>query len=146
MATGQEAEYLFRRSILPAIGELRCRDLKAENLCAILRTLAHSGLSYESVGKVRLAMKDMVRKMAAEEYLSSNIAEDLKTPKIAKRSDRSRLRRITLPDYAQAWSVLEERERLAFDLVLFCGLRESGVYGLKIRDFLGRGALRIERS
>ena len=24
-ATGQEAEYLFRRSILPAIGELRCR-------------------------------------------------------------------------------------------------------------------------
>ena len=28
-ATGQEAEYLFRRSIVPEIGELRCRDLRA---------------------------------------------------------------------------------------------------------------------
>ena len=27
-ASGQEAEYLFRRSILPEIGELRCRDLE----------------------------------------------------------------------------------------------------------------------
>jgi integrase len=46
----------------------------------------------------------------------------------------------------QAWTLLRERERLAFDLVLFCGLRESEVYGLKIRDFIRRGALRIERS
>jgi hypothetical protein len=33
-ATGHEAEYLFRRSILPEIGEFRCRDLKAEHLRA----------------------------------------------------------------------------------------------------------------
>jgi hypothetical protein len=33
-ATGQEAEYLFRRSILPEIGKFRCRDLKAEHLRA----------------------------------------------------------------------------------------------------------------
>jgi len=30
-------------------------------------------LSYESVNKVRFAMGDMVKKMVAEEYLSSNI-------------------------------------------------------------------------
>src|SRR5262249_24997220 len=35
-ATGQEAEYLLRRSIIPEIGELRCRDLKAEHLRGIL--------------------------------------------------------------------------------------------------------------
>jgi hypothetical protein len=46
-ATGQEAEYLFRRSILPEIGELRCRDLKAEHLRTVLRKLAATGLSYE---------------------------------------------------------------------------------------------------
>jgi hypothetical protein len=39
-ASGQEAEYLFRRSILSEIGELRCRDLKAEHLRAVLRKLA----------------------------------------------------------------------------------------------------------
>jgi hypothetical protein len=43
-ATGQEAEYLFRRSIVPEIGELRCRDLKAAHLRAVLRKLAGNGL------------------------------------------------------------------------------------------------------
>jgi integrase len=145
-ATGQEAEYLFRRSILPEIGELRCRDLKAEHLRAVLRKLAGAGLSYESVSKVRFAMGDMVKRMVAEEYLTSNIASGLNTPKTARRSDRSLLRRVTLAEYLRAWTVLEERERLAFDLVIFCGLRESEGYGLKIGDLFQPEAIRVQRS
>jgi site-specific recombinase XerC len=144
--TGQEAEYLFRRSIEPEIGEVRCRDLKAEHLRTILRKLASKGLSYESVSKVRFAMGDMVKRMVAEEYLTTNIAEGLKTPKMARRSDRSRLRRVTLAEYLRAWTVLDERERLAFDLVIFCGLRESEAYGLKNGDLFQQGAIRVERS
>src|ERR1035438_6260039 len=34
--TGREAEYLFRQSVLPEIGELRCRDLKADHLRNVL--------------------------------------------------------------------------------------------------------------
>ena len=131
-ATGQEAEYLFRRSILPMIGEMRCRDLKAAHLSNVLRKLAATGLSYESVSKVRFAMKDMVKRMIAEEYLTSHIAESLKTPGTARRSDRSRLRRATLGEYYQAWSVLEERERLACDLVIF--LRAARIGGLWAKD------------
>jgi site-specific recombinase XerD len=145
-ASGQEAEYLFRRSILPEIGGLRCRDLKAEHLRSVLRKLAASGLSYESVSQVRCAMGDMVKRMVAEEYLTSNIAEGLKTPKAARRSDRSRLRRVTLAEYLRAWRVLDERERIAFDLVTFCGLRESEAYGLKNGDLFEEGAIRVERS
>ena len=145
-ATGQEAEYLFRRSVLPEIGEIRCRDLKAEHLRAVLRNLASTGLSYESVSKVRFAMHDMVKRMVAEEYLATNIAEGLKTPKAARRSDRSRLRRVSLVDYFRAWKVLDERERLAFDLVIFCGLRESEVYGLRNGDLFQPGTIRVERS
>lgn len=148
-ATGQEAEYLFRRSILPEIGELRCRELKAEHLRNLLRAVAARGLSYESVGKVRFALKDMVKmvkRMVAEEYLTSNIAEGLKTPKTARRSDRSHLRRVTLAEYFRAWAVLDERERIAFDLVTFCGLRGSEVYGLKNGDLFRQGAMRVQRS
>ena len=145
-ATGQEAEYLFRRSILSEIGELRCRDLKAVHLRAVLRKLAGAGLSYESVSKVKCAMGDMVKRMVAEEYLMSNIAAGLKTPKTARRSDRSRLRRVTLAEYSRAWTVLDERERLACDLVTFCGLRESEAYGLKNGDLFERGAIRVQRS
>jgi site-specific recombinase XerC len=107
-ASGQEAEYLFRRSILPALGEYRCRDLKSEHLRAVLRKLAGGGLSRESVSKVRFAMGDMVKRMVAEGYITSNIAEGLKTPKAAKPSDRSRLRRVTLAEYLRAWTDLEE--------------------------------------
>jgi integrase len=145
-ASGQEAEYLFRRSILPEIGGLRCRDLKAEHLRSVLRKLAAGCLSYESVSQVRCAMGDMVKRMVAEEYLTSNIAAGLKTPKAARRSDRSRLRRVTLAEYFRAWTILDERERLAFDLVTFCGLRESEAYGLKNGDLFEEGAIRVERS
>ena len=89
------------------------------------------------------ALKDMVKKMIAEGYLATNIAEGLKTPHNARRTDRSRLRRVTLADYLQAWEVLGERERLAFDLVLFCGLRESEAYGLKNGDLFQYGRLRF---
>src|SRR5205807_8071322 len=112
----------------------------------VLRKLASSGLSFESVSKVRFAMGDMLKKMVAEQYVTSNIAEGLRTPKTARRSDRSRLRRVTLAEYLQAWNVLEERERLAFDLVTFCGLRESEAYGLKNGDLFQPGAIRVERS
>ncbi len=66
--TGQEAEYLFQRSILPEIGELRCRDLKAEH--PVLRKLAGANLSYDSISKVRFATGDMVKRMVAEEFLN----------------------------------------------------------------------------
>jgi integrase len=145
-ATGREAEYVFRRSILPEIGELRCRDLKAAHLRAVLRKVTSTGVSYESVSKVRFAMGDMVKRMVAEQYLTSNIALGLKTPKSARKSDRSRLRRVTLADYLEAWTVLDERERLACDLVTFCGLRESEAYGLKNGDLFELGAIRVERS
>jgi hypothetical protein len=144
--SGQEAEYLFRRSILPEIGGLCCRDRKAEHLRTLLRKLAGTDLSYESVSKVKFAMKDMVKRMVAEEYLTTNIAEGLKTPKTATRSDRSRLRRVSLAEYVRAWTVLDERERIAFDLVTFCGLRESEAYGLRNGDLFQQGAIRVQRS
>ena len=43
--------------------------LRPTHLRAVLRKLAGTGLSYESVSKVRFAMGDMVKRMVAEEYL-----------------------------------------------------------------------------
>src|SRR5712692_6625054 len=145
-ATGQEAERLFRRSILPEIGAMRCSDLRAEDLREVLRKLAGAGWSRGPVSQVRCAMVDMVHKMIAEGYLMVDIAKDLKTPVRAKPSDRTRLRRVTLSEYLQAWMVLDERERLAFDLVTFCGLRGSEVYGLENADLIQDGGMRVERS
>lgn len=99
--TGQEAEGMFRRSILPDLGELRCRDLRPENLRDVLRRLAGAGLTYGTVSQVKCALRDMVKMMVGEGYLATNIAEGLKIPKTARRADRTRLRRVTLAEYAQ---------------------------------------------
>jgi hypothetical protein len=53
---------------------------------------------------------------------------------------------VTLSEYLRAWNVLDERERLAFDLATFCGLRESESYGLKKGTLFEKGAIRVERS
>ena len=88
--------------MLPEIGAMRCRDLQAEHLRAVLRKMAEAGLSRETVNKVRFAMGDLVKRLVAEGYLATNIAEGLKTPRSAKRSDRSRLRRATLAEYLRS--------------------------------------------
>jgi hypothetical protein len=71
------------------IGDLRCGDLKAEHLRDVMRTLAATGSSRKSVSKVRFARGDMVKRMVAEGYVTSNIAEGLKTSTSAKPSGRS---------------------------------------------------------
>ena len=53
---------------------------------------------------------------------------------------------MTLAEYLRAWTVLDERERLTFDLVIFCGFRESESYGLRIGDLFRPGAIRVQRS
>ena len=50
-----------------------------------------------------------------------------------------------LEEYAEAWKLLGERERLCFDLVMFAGMRESEVFGLWCGDVREDG-IQIERS
>ena len=63
--------------------------------------------------------------------------------KLAK-SSRPKLR-VTLEQYAAAWDLLGERERLCFDLVMFAGMRESEAFALWCGDISGDG-IQIERS
>jgi integrase len=53
---------------------------------------------------------------------------------------------VTLAEYLRAWTTLDERERLAFDLLTFYGLRESEAYGLKNGDLNPQETIRMERS
>jgi hypothetical protein len=46
---------------------------------------------------------------------------------------------VTLEDYCRAWSVLDERERLRFDLVMFARMRESEAFGLRCSDVTEEG-------
>ena len=43
---------------------------------------------------------------------------------------------MSIAEYAQAWILLSERERLACDLVMFCGLRACEEYALQRKHVL----------
>jgi hypothetical protein len=53
--------------------------------------------------------------------------------------------RVTLEHYAAARDLLDERERLCFDLVMFAGMRESEAFALWCGDVSG-GGIPVERS
>jgi integrase len=72
------------------------------------------------------------------------VGEGLKAPaKLAKPSDPKLT--VGLEQYAQAWQLLGERERLCFDLVMFAGMRESEAFALWCGDVKDHG-IQIERS
>jgi hypothetical protein len=52
---------------------------------------------------------------------------------------------VGLDQYAAAWNVSGERERLCFDLVMFAGMRESEVFALWCGN-IGEEGIEIERS
>ena len=54
------------------------------------------------------------------------------------KSSRPKLR-VTLEQYAAAWDLLGERERLCVDLVMFAGMRESEAFALWCGDISGDG-------
>ena len=68
-ASGQEAEGLFRRSIVPEIGELRCRDLKATHLRAVLRKLAGEAVPDRKViAELSKAINEALEAAASADY------------------------------------------------------------------------------
>ena len=74
------------------------------------------------------------------------VFEGLKAPvRLVLKSSNGTKLRASLEQYAEAWKLLGERERLCFDLVMFAGMRESEAFALWRGDIKEYG-VQIERS
>ena len=100
-------------------------------------------LGKEMLKKLRADVKWVCQKAKSKGYLSHAIWEGLDRPAALKPTAPKLT--FTIPKFAECWGVLEERDRLAFELVTFVGLRESDVFGLKCGDVIA-GGLSICRS
>jgi integrase len=144
-STAKTAEYEIRRHILPELGPLTFEELEPSHLRSLLKDLAKAGLSEHPLKHVRGQLSEICRMAVAEGYLRTNISEGLNLPKNFVQRGIREQPTINLSDYHRAWLLLAERERLAFDLVLFAGLRESEVYGLQCGDIEAEG-IHVQRS
>jgi integrase len=105
-----------------------------------------SAQGQEPAAPKRDYLADICKSALAESYLTTNIAEGLKAPvKLVVKSSNGTKLRASLEQYAEAWKLLGERERLCFDLVMFAGMRESEAFGLWCGDVKEHG-VQIERS
>ena len=141
--TAKDTENRIERYILVVIGDKNWADLEPGDLTGLLRDMRDRMLGAESLKHTASDLKAICKVALAHGYLTRPIHESLKAPQ-TKQSKRVKLV-ISGADYRRAWAALTERERLAFDLVMFCGLRASEVYGLQCGDVTEQG-LKIQRS
>jgi integrase len=142
--TGKESMREIQKHVIGELGHLQCQEITAALLRALLKKKAEQGLGKETVNHIRFYMTDICRTATAEGYLTYNVSEGLKSPKkLLKPSEPKQV--ASLEEYAQAWPLLDERERLCFDLVMFAGMRESEAIALWCGDITDQG-IKIDRG
>lgn len=142
--TAKESTREIRLHLMPDLGETKFEELTPALLRATLKKKAEQGLGRQVLNHLRGYLTDICRSAVAEGYLGTNVAEGLKAPVKLLKSSRPKLT-VTLEQYAAAWKLLGERERLCFDLVMFAGMRESEAFGLWCADINEHG-IQIARS
>jgi site-specific recombinase XerC len=142
--TGKESTREIRQHLIADLGEVSFEELSPALLRALLKKKAEQGVGRQVLKHLRSYLTDICKTAVSEGYLQTNISEDLKAPVKLAAPSAPKLT-ATLEDYGRAWSLLEERERLCFDLVMFAGMRESEAFALWCEDLADDG-IHIERS
>jgi integrase len=142
--TAKESTREIRLHLVSELGELSFDELSPALLRAVLKKKAEQGLRRQVLNHLKGYLVDISKCAVAEGYLETNISEGLKAPvKLARAADSKLV--VTLDQYIQAWTLLDEREQLCFDLVMFVGMRESEAFALRCGDITAEG-IHIERS
>jgi site-specific recombinase XerD len=143
--TAKESMREIRKHLTAELGEVRLEEFTAALLRALLKKKAEQGLGRQTLNHLRFYLTDICKSATAEGYLTNNVSEGLKppAPKLLKPSEPKRV--ATLHQYAEAWVLLDDRERLCFDLVMFAGMRESEAFAIWCDDVAEDG-IHIERS
>ncbi|HSZ61961.1 MAG TPA: tyrosine recombinase XerC [Terriglobales bacterium] len=138
-------------------GDLNCfseyigaRDWKTIDHIAIRGFLSHlydKGLSKTSVARALAAVRSLYRWLAQEGVVEQNPAKLVSTPRLAKKLPR-------VPTIEEMNSMLDrkmpevasfpERDRLLFELLYGCGIRNSELVGINLDDIsMSNGAILI---
>jgi integrase len=130
--------------LIPALGQIRLRDLTVENVDSMLRAKFKEGLSHSSVMRIRTAIVKALRYGERFDFVSRNVAALTDLPRAPRREGRS----LTVE---QACSLLEgaksDRLEVAINLGLLLGLRPGEALGLTWDDVdVDEGLLFVRRS
>jgi integrase len=137
-------EYLMNRFILPRFGETRLKDIREQDLQALLNELADRDYSQSVVKNTRLYLVAILNEAAEVGILPTNPAARIMRPSNTRKPQRPFL---TVEQYHSILDSTESpRDKLMMETLYLTGVRRGELLGLQWRDFDGVCTLNIERQ
>lgn len=118
-------------------GSRRWKEIDHIAVRGFLSRLYDNGLSKTSVARALAALRSLYRWLAREGVVEQNPAKLVATPKLAKKLPRvptiEEMNAVIDGDMLQA-AAFPERDRLMFELLYGCGIRNSELTGINLDD------------
>ncbi len=129
--------------VLPIIGEVVFADVTQDDLSRVLSAARERELGDEMLRKLRGDVIRVCKRARGEGCLDRPVWEGLgRATSVKPKAEKLTL---DMESYVTIWTALQPRDRLAFGLVMFQGLRESEVFGLQCGDLIENG-IAVRRS
>ena len=138
----EDQQYLFRKHVLPVVGEQTLREVKLTSLQLLLNKLAEDGYSKSAVGQIRTSIKACFEYATDEDLIAKNPARKLVMPNIRKKPCA---RFLSLDELRTLLSHASAREHAVLRILAVCGLRPAEILALRLEDFEGT-QLRIDEA
>lgn len=134
----------IRNHILPALGKKKLRALKLEDVEALYRSMAASGLSPATVRYVHAVLHRALKQATVRGLVSRNVAEGASLPRPGKQEIRP-----LSPEEVRRFLGAARGDRLEalYVVAVTCGLRQGELLGLRWSDIdLEAGRLTVRRQ
>ncbi len=138
----EDLRYLFRKHVLPLVGELALGEVTLTSLQLLLNKLAEDGYSKSALGQIRTYIKACFEYATDEDLIYKNPARKLAMPKVRKKSCG---RFLSLEQLNALLVEASPREHVILRILAVCGLQPAEVLVLRIEDFEGN-QLRIDEA
>jgi integrase len=140
-ANAGNLESIFRKHVIPALGDLEICQVTLDPLQRLLNQVAQRGYRRSTLKHIRTYLKASLEYAVDERLIGRNPARKLELPKTQK----SRERFYSFVEMKRLLSTAAGRENLVFRILLFCGLRPAELLALRIED-VGTDQLRIDEA
>lgn len=136
--------YIVRLHIVPDLGRVRLRSLKASEVRSLYRRKLDAGLSSRTVQIIHTVLRKALQQSVRDDVLPRNVCDAVKAPRRIKKE----MRPLT-PEQAKTLLEAARGDRLEalYVLAVTAGLREGELLGLRWEDVgLEGGVLRVRRQ
>jgi integrase len=142
--TLENYEYVVRKHIVPALGQVKLKALKPDRVRRLYRDKLDGGLSNRTVQLIHTVLRKALQQAVLDEILPRNVCQAVRAPRRVKKE----IRPLTPEQVRTLFQVARgDRFEALYVLAVAAGLRRGELLGLRWEDVdLERGTLQVRRQ